>query len=320
MHNGVTRSAKPYPNWTAPLFEMGIGSHNIPAVLAIATVNSDSDRGYRQNGWGKQRSPNNHVKTKFMDSQNVNFDSPNLTLSDFDIGGSRWHWLGRGLLAGLMIAAAVNALSYFCRSDGILNMIGASEMQEEAIGFPMEVWRRGQAYGRMVVNFTAFFTNCTVGFVFALIVAAFTGSQWESLNRIVLQSLTQEAQRKRGASGSFQFSIKSMLIATSVIALFLAAAMNVSADPKVLAVIFFAGPWVMVGLSMLPPNIKWQHRIVMMTVMAIVMIAVAIVVGGQLGKLFDETLLGIFICWTPQAVVGIVLLVGYIIFKSKSKT
>ena len=58
----------------------------------------------------------------------------------------------------------------------------------------------------------------------------------------------------------------------------------------------------------------------MMTVMAIVMIAVAIVVGGQLGKLFDETLLGIFICWTPQAVVGIVLLVGYIIFKSKSKT
>lgn len=254
-----------------------------------------------------------------MDSQNVNFDSSNLTLSDFGIGGSRWHWLGRGFLAGLMIAAAVNALSYFWLSDGILNLIGASQMQEEAIGFPMEVWRRGADYGRMVVNFTAFFTNCTVGLVFALIVAAFTGAQWEALNDRVLDSLRQEAQRNRTESKSFQFSIKSMLIATSVLALFLAAAMNVRPDPKVLAVIFFAGPWLMVGLSMLPPNIKWQHRVVMMTVMAIVMMGVAIIVGGQLGKLFDEALLGVFICWTPQAVIGIVLLVGYLMFSSKSK-
>ncbi len=254
-----------------------------------------------------------------MDSQNVNSDPSNLTLGDFGIGSTRWHWFGRGLLAGLMIAAAMNALSYFWLSDGVLNLIGASEVQEEAIGFPMEVWRKGEAYGRMVVNFTAFFTNCTVGWVFALIVAALSGWKWESLNLIVLQSLKREARRRDGGNGSFQFSIKSMLIATSVIALFLAAAMNVSADPKVLAVIFFAGPGVLVGLSMLPPNIKWQHRVVMMTMMAIVMIGVAIAVGGQLGRLFDEVLLGIFICWTPQAVVGILLLVGYLLLSSKSK-
>jgi hypothetical protein len=259
------------------------------------------------------------MKTKLTNSTTLDFDSPNLTLSDFGIGSSRWHWFGRGLLAGLMIAAAVNALSYFWLSDGILNMIGASKSQEEAIGFPMEVWRKGQAYGRMVVNFTAFFTNCAVGWGFALIVAAFTGARWESLNRIVLQSLKQEAERNRGENVSFQFSIKSMFIATSVIAVFLAALMNVTADPKVLAVIFFAGPWVMVGLSMLPPNVKWQHRVVMMTVMAVVMIVVAIVIGGQLGKVFDESLLGIFICWTPQAVVGIILLVSHLIFSSKPK-
>ena len=251
-----------------------------------------------------------------MESNNGNIDSQNLTLRDFAIGESRWHWLGRGFLAGLMIAAAINALSYFWLSDGILNLIGASQVQQEAIGFPMEVWRKGSAYGRAVVNFTAFFTNCTVGLVFALLVAAIVGAQWESLNRIVLQSLRQEAQRKLGKSESFQFSIKSMLIATSVVALFLAAAMNVSADPKVLAAIFFAGPWAMVGLSMLPPNIKWHHRVVMMTVMAIVMIGVAIGVGGQLGKPFDEVLLGIFTCWTPQSVVGIALLVGHVKLKT----
>ena len=253
-----------------------------------------------------------------MDSVQVDFDSPNLSLRDFGIGASRWHWFGRGLLAGLMIAAAMNALSYFWLSDGVMNLIGASQVQEEAIGFPMEVWRKGEAYGLMVVNFTAFFTNCAVGLLFALVVAVFVGRKWESLNSIVLQSLREEARRKLGESQSFQFSIKSMLVATFVVALFLAAAMNVSADPKVLSVIFFAGPWVMVGLSMLPPNIKWQHRVVMMTVMAVVMIGVAIAVGGQLGRLFDEVLLGVFICWTPQSVVGIVLLVGYLMLSSRS--
>lgn len=40
---------------------------------------------------------------------------------------------------------------------------------------------------------------------------------------------------------------------------------------------------------MLPPGIKWQHRVVMMT-------AVAIAIGEQLGKPFNEVLMGVFIC------------------------
>lgn len=250
-------------------------------------------------------------------SRDRSLESPELTLSDFGIAGSRWHWFGRGLLAGLMIAAAVNALSYFWLSDGVSNMIGASKIQEEAIGFPLEVWRKGNAYGRMVVNFTAFFINCAVGVGFGVIGAVVACAKWESLNQVVLQSLKQETDRKRGGSGSFQFSIKSMLITTSIIALFLAAAMNVKADPVVLLVIYFAGPSLMVVLSMLPPSIKWQHRVVMMTVMAIVMMGVAIAVGEQLEKPFDEVLLGVFVSWTPQSVVGIVLVVGYLLFASK---
>ena len=236
------------------------------------------------------------------------------TLRQFGIGDSRRHWFGRGFLAGLMITAAVNAISYFVLSDGILNLIGASQIQQEAIGFPFEVWRRGQGSGRFIVDFRAFFTNCGTGVFFALIIGAIAANKSEYLNRITLDAVAREAKADAGGK-SFQFSIKSILIATSIVALFLAAAMNISVDPKVLAVIFFAGPWVMVGLSMLPPGIKWQHRVVMMTIMAVVMIGVAIAVGGQLGKSFDEVLMGIFISWTPQSVLGILILLSYLFLK-----
>jgi len=238
-------------------------------------------------------------------------------LSQFGIGDSWRHWFGRGILAGLMLAAAANAISYFVLSEGISNLIGASNQQQEAIGFPIEVWRRGETYGRFIVNFPAFFTNCTLGFISALILGTLIAGKQVLLNQIVLSSIQQESNQQTLGKGSFQFSIQSMLIATLVIALFLGAAVNASADPKVLAFIFFAGPWVMVILSMLPPGIKWEHRVVMMTVMAMVMIAVAIFVGQQLSKPFDEVLMGIFICWTPQSVVGILLLIGYMVLKYK---
>ena len=236
------------------------------------------------------------------------------TLQQFGIGDSRWHWFGRGFLAGLMVIAAVNAISYFVLSDGILNLIGASQMQQEAIGFPFEVWRRGEGYGRFIVSFPAFFSNCGIGVFFALIIGAMAASRKGFLNRITYDAVSREAKSDSGGN-SFQFSIKSILIATSIVAIFLAAALNITVDPKVLAVIFFAGPWAMVGLSMLPPGIKWQHRVVMMTVMAVVMIGVAIAVGGQLGKPFDEVLMGIFISWTPQSVVGISIILGYLFLR-----
>jgi len=254
----------------------------------------------------------------YMDSQNTSFNSSNSKLSDFGIGDSWLHWFGRGFLAGLMETAALNAMSYFLLSDGVSNLIGASTEQVEAIGFPFEVWRKGESYGRNMVNFPAFYADCTLGLIFAVVVGTFVARKQTRLNQILLHSIQQEANAQHSEDRSFQFSIKSMMIATSIIALFLGAALNVSADPKVLAAIFFAGPWVMLGLSMLPPKIKWQHRVIMMTVMAISSIFVAILVGGQLGKPFDEVLMGIFICWTPQSFAGIFVLIGYKIFKTNS--
>jgi len=234
-----------------------------------------------------------------IDAMNDEDDTAKQSLSDFGIGDSGRHWFGRGFLAGLMIAAAVNGLSYFVLSDGIANLIGASRVEQEAIGFPLEVWRRGQGYGKFLVNFAAFFTNCGVGAVFAVITGTIAARSKDSLNQFVLDTVSKEVDTQ-SSGNSFQFSITSILVATSIVALFLGVAVNVSVDPKVLAAIFFAGPWVMVGLSMLPPRIDWQHRVVMMTIMAIVMMG------------------GIFICWTPQAVAGILCLLAYIFF-SKDK-
>ena len=250
-----------------------------------------------------------------MASPDFDDDQSKVTLRQLGIGDSRWHWFGRGFLAGLMVTAAVNAISYFVRSDGILNLIGASQLQQEAIGFPFEVWRRGEGYGRFIVNFPAFFSNCGVGVIFASIIGAISANKRDALNKITADAVSREAE-SNSSGNSLQFSIKSILIATSIIALFLAAAMNISVDPKVLAAIYFAGPWAMVGLSMLPPGIKWQHRVVMMTIMAVVMIGIAIFVGGQLDKPFDEVLMGVFISWTPQSVIGILVLLSAIFFKA----
>lgn len=58
----------------------------------------------------------------------------------------------------------------------------------------------------------------------------------------------------------------------------------------------------------------------MMTNMAVALIALAIVVGEQLGKPFDETLMGIFICWTPQSVAGILCLIVALCYKAQART
>ena len=254
-----------------------------------------------------------------MASPDTDVEQLKTELSQFGIGESRWHWFGRGFLAGLMIIAAVNAISYFVLSDGISNLIGASQSQQEAIGFPFEVWRRGQASRQFLVNFPSFFSNCGIGLLFGIIVGVIAANQKKYLNKITLEAVLREAKSETGGN-SLQFSIKSIFIATSIVAVFLAAAMNIRADPKVLAAIFFAGPWAMVGLSMLPPGIKWQHRVVMMTVMAVVMIGVAIAIGGQLDKPFDEVLMGVFISWTPQSVIGILVLLGFIFSKSSKRS
>lgn len=215
-----------------------------------------------------------------------------------------------------MIAAAINGLSYFFRSQGIQNLIGASQTQEEAIGIPFEVWRRGQAYGTFIVDFSAFFSNCGLGLVFALAAGIWVATKKKSLNRLTATVLRREADSMQAESG-FQFSVKSMLVATTLIALFLAIITNVPPDPTALAAIFFAGPWAMVGLSMLPPHIKWQHRVMMISIMSVAMIGVAIYVGQQLNKPFDEVLMGVFICWTPQSVIAIFALLAYLLYDLK---
>lgn len=238
-------------------------------------------------------------------------------LSKLGIGGTYRHWFGRGLLAGLMIAAAANGLSYFFRSDGVKNLIGASRSQQEAIGIPFEVWRRGQAYGTFLVDFPSFFANCGLGALFGIAVGLIVAGRFRALNRLTLTAVRRDGI-SNGPTPGFQFSIRSLLVIMSIAALLLSSIVNLSPSPKVLAAIFFAGPWAMVGLSMLPPRIQWQHRVVIMANLAVIVIGVAIYVGNRLNKPFDEILMGIFICWTPQSVLGIMTLVGYFVYANQN--
>ena len=60
---------------------------------------------------------------------------------------SKFRWFIRGFAAGFILFAALNALSWFFRSEGWSDLCGATLFAHtEAIGFPLELWREGVGY------------------------------------------------------------------------------------------------------------------------------------------------------------------------------
>ena len=262
-------------------------------------------------------------------------------LKELGVGSSGWHWFGRGFLVGVMILAAANATSYFFRSDGVSNLIGLTRDQNERIGFPLEVWQRGKSYGRYVVNFNAFFINALVGASLGVLLGGLATTRRTWLNRMLLQGIQNDpafadrpeversvnspaitsdvgaAQEPTSDIRTNQFSMGGLLLCTAMVAGVIAAAMKIGPDPKVLAAVYFFAPVVTVVVAMVPPNFSWQIRCVVLLALCATAIGVAISVGGGLGFQFDEVLMGIFICWTPQGVVGALALLTWLIFKSE---
>ncbi len=74
-------------------------------------------------------------------------DQPQTPPNASGVGTRRWDWFGRRLLAGLLVAAAVSAVSYFILSEGVLNLIGASKLQQEAIRSPSKFGDVGKPTG-----------------------------------------------------------------------------------------------------------------------------------------------------------------------------
>ena len=102
------------------------------------------------------------------------------------------------------------------------------------------------------------------------------------------------------------------MVGTTIVAAIIGVATKLRPDPRVMAAIFFFAPVVMIGVTMLPRRWSLNFRMAVLTVLAVSSIGVAIAVGSGLGMPFDEVLMGIFICWTPQGVIGTLSLVSWL--------
>ena len=251
------------------------------------------------------------------------------------IGTSFRHWFGRGFLAGLMVIATGNAVSYFVLSEGVSNLIGMRmSTQQDRVGFPLEVWERGKAYGQYMVNFPNFFINAIMGVGLGVLLGVTAGRYKGWLNRTVEEILNEEfpsadSEAKFDASLSVpdnksldgvagnQFSVWGLMACTAIVALIVALATKVSPSPYVMAAIFFLAPAVMIVAAMLPPRLSWQFRVAILSVLALSSIGVAISVGANLQLSFDQVLMGIFICWTPQGAIGTFALLAWLTIKAK---
>ena len=245
-------------------------------------------------------------------------------LQQFGIGSSRWHWFGRGFLVGLMIIGAANAISYFVLSDGFSNLIGKKADEQELIGFPFQVWQRGKTYGTALINFPSFYINGATGVGLGLVIGTLWALLTNKLNQVAenilrveqTSALPSETKSQDDSSGN-QFSLGGLMIGTTLVALIVGLATKLQPDPRVIAGIFFFGPVVIIGITMLPRRWSLQFRMAALTVLAASSIGVAVAVGSGLELPFDEVLMGIFICWTPQGVIGTFLLVSWLAWKAR---
>jgi hypothetical protein len=225
-------------------------------------------------------------------------------------------WFVRGFLVGMLASAVLNAASYFVRSDGWGDLVGVRPHRREALGFPLEVWEEGQAYNGFFVDYSALLINSLAAAALSCLcgLAVWALRQRGNLLVAYLEQRYPEADRQQQ---QFQFSLRGLLLSTAVVAVAATILRRwTSARPEVLAGIYLLGPWLLVGLALLPRRISWQQRVGLIVPLTLLLIVVAIGVGGSLQprREFDQVLLGIFICWTPQSAAAAAGLTAVLLF------
>ena len=85
------------------------------------------------------------------------------------IATSRTAWLLRGFLGGILVCGALNAASYFVRSDNWGNLLGLAPQHAEALGFPVQVWEGGNPYGGYFVDPRAMALNILFAIVVGIV-------------------------------------------------------------------------------------------------------------------------------------------------------
>lgn len=217
------------------------------------------------------------------------------------ISTSNRSWFLRGFLGGLLFAAALNATSFFFRSEQGGNLLGYARYRREALGFPVEMWEQGNNYGGYYIDYPALFVNIACGVVIGIFAGLFTLSQRHRLNGLIAQFEQQSEPSPR----NFQVSVRGMILLMTLVGIVFGIGTRVRfAHPSVLGSIYLLGPWILIGIAFIPRNIPWQQRAAILVPCLLALMSAAIYVGGALRRSvdFDRVLLGIFICWTPQTV------------------
>ena len=229
-------------------------------------------------------------------------------------GSSKFRWFVRGFAAGFILFAALNATSWFFRSSGWSDLCGATQAAHtEAIGFPLELWREGVGYkGGLMMSVPSLAVNAGVG----LLVAVIAGLTAVRMSPQIEAMLPDE---RTGDSKGFRltFSVRGLLIVTTLIAFAVGLTQALGSSPWLLGVIYFAGPLTLILIAMGPVGIPWEQRSVILVLTAIFMLTGAILIGGRLGMLFDQVLLGVFICWVPQSVFAALLIFSVTLWKHR---
>ena len=229
------------------------------------------------------------------------------------IGTSAAHWFARGLMGGFLMMAAINAVSFFIRSHGFGSLLGYVPLPTEAIGFPMEIWNEAKTYRGFIVDYRAMGFNMLFallpGILFGIIGIRFR----DNFNRHLIEFEQKEANSKRL---NLQFSTKTLLILTTVIAFAIAALSTWRESRITLAAIYLLGPVVLISLAMLPDSIRWYWRALLLVIVAKATIGIAIASGMSLGIPFEKVMFGIFVSWVPQSVFAAFLITVGLIFKT----
>lgn len=208
-------------------------------------------------------------------------------------------------MAGFLVAAAINALSYFYWSGGWQSLTRPNSIPQ-AIGFPKEMWRFGVSHNGAMIDWSAFIINNLVAVAIGLLFAGCFLWKRKWLSQFA-DAMIAEDQVKN--SNRWQFSLSGMLVMTAFFASVAGLARwALGAGTEMLLAIYLFGPTALIVTAMLPKGIAWQYRVILLAPATFMTIGFAILLGSRLNISFDHVTLAIYICWVPQTVIAAILL------------
>ncbi len=227
-------------------------------------------------------------------------------------GDSATRWFVRGTAVGMLLMAAVNALSFFVRTSDWSSLVGPSSTADESIGFPATVWEAGNTYGGMYADYRMLGLNILFAAAVGSLLGWLAARKRDFLNGLLHQMPSGTEAKKHQP---IQFSLRGLLIATTLVAVSATLARHFAARPETLVAIYAFGPLGLVAIAMLPQRLSWQKRVVIIIPATLTLIAVAIAVGTAMQMEFDKVMLGVFLCWTPQSAIAALALTSYILVR-----